>query len=518
MGASHRMQPEGQILSGGYRDDLIEQAEQAAPRTIWLDREDEPSTGAVVTPQGEVHAPERNEVLRRYRSFSLVLLASDIFCLVTALLLSYVIRFGPRPIPGDYVLVLAFASLLWGPVFQGFRLYAPQHLSAWEEFRRVISGASIGIMLVVLGSYWSKQYFPRSWIALTWLFVVVFELASRRFWRWYAWRLRRDGHLVLRTLIVGTNAEAANLGRALRGKSAGFAPVGFVATSGPLVSPDGLPLVGSIEDLDALIREHAADCVFVASTAAGAQDMLSVVRATRQAGIEVRVSANLPEILTSRLSLQPVGDVMSVSLKPVRLTGPQAVVKRAFDLSVSSVGLLLSAPALGVIALAIRVTSPGPVFFKQRRVTGGGHVFLMYKFRTMAQDADRLLRERSIDPSTPFFKMQDDPRLTRVGRVLRRFSLDELPQLINVWRGEMSLVGPRPLPEDQVVANLETLAARHEVRAGITGWWQINGRSDVDPDEALRLDLFYIENWSLTLDLYVLLKTFGAVVARRGAY
>jgi lipopolysaccharide/colanic/teichoic acid biosynthesis glycosyltransferase len=146
-------------------------------------------------------------------------------------------------------------------------------------------------------------------------------------------------------------------------------------------------------------------------------------------------------------------------------------------------------------------------------VTKDGRVFRMHKFRTMRTDPDV-----SLDTTTPFFKLQSDPRLTRVGKFLRRFSLDELPQLWNVITGEMSLVGPRPLPADQVAANLDLMRPRQAVPAGVTGWWQINGRSLVTPEEALRLDLFYIENWSPTLDLYVLLKTFGAVVGRDGAY
>jgi lipopolysaccharide/colanic/teichoic acid biosynthesis glycosyltransferase len=151
-------------------------------------------------------------------------------------------------------------------------------------------------------------------------------------------------------------------------------------------------------------------------------------------------------------------------------------------------------------------------------VTKGGAAFTVYKFRTMLQNGDSLLGDRLADVSSPFFKVEDDPRLTKVGRILRKLSLDELPQLLNVIKGEMSLVGPRPLPVDQVAANLELLGPRHEVPTGVTGWWQVNGRSDLSPEEALRLDLFYIENWSLSLDLYILLKTIGVIFARRGAY
>jgi lipopolysaccharide/colanic/teichoic acid biosynthesis glycosyltransferase len=189
------------------------------------------------------------------------------------------------------------------------------------------------------------------------------------------------------------------------------------------------------------------------------------------------------------------------------------MLKRVLDLVVAIPALVLSLPFWAAFALAIRLDSRGPVFFNQERVTKDGRVFRMHKFRTMRTDPDITL-----DTTTPFFKLQSDPRLTRVGKFLRRFSLDELPQLWNVIAGEMSLVGPRPLPADQVAANLDLLRPRQTVPAGVTGWWQINGRSRLTPEESLQLDLFYIENWSPTLDLYVLLKTFSAVIGRQGAY
>jgi exopolysaccharide biosynthesis polyprenyl glycosylphosphotransferase len=480
--------------------------------------------GANARVASEDVAPARRSsasgVLARYHSVALGLAASDVLCLVLALLLSYLVQFGFNQIPlrpAYYVVVIA-APLLWVAVFYGFGLYGTQHLSASEEFRRTIGAVSVGVILVVVGSYWWDEALPRGWVGLTWLFALLLELTVRRTWRWYLFRLREDGRLALRTLVVGTNDEAARVARALRERGLGFNPVAYVATSGPLVSPDGMPVAGRIDDLGGLIDDYAAECVFVASTAAGAQDMLHVVQATRQAGIEARVSANLPQLLTSRLSVQPVGKVMALSLKPVRLSGTQTVVKRAFDLTIASIGTLCVLPLWGVIALGIRLTSKGPVLFRQQRVTKGGRPFTVYKFRTMVVDAARVLEERGIDPSTPFFKLEDDPRLTPVGRLLRKLSLDELPQLLNVLRGDMSLVGPRPLPIEQVNANLELLSSRHEVPAGVTGWWQINGRSSVAFEEAVRMDLFYIENWSLSLDLYILLKTIGCVVMRRGAH
>jgi lipopolysaccharide/colanic/teichoic acid biosynthesis glycosyltransferase len=229
----------------------------------------------------------------------------------------------------------------------------------------------------------------------------------------------------------------------------------------------------------------------------------------------VRISANLSQTLTSpsRLTVQKVGGAIALSVRTVRLTRTQVTLKRTFDLVLASTALAISLPLWAAIAIAVRLSSPGPVFFHQERVTKGGRVFRMHKFRTMRVEVDS-----PVDTSAPFFKLPSDPRLTPVGEVLRRLSLDELPQFWNVLKGEMSFVGPRPLPADQVAANLELLSPRHEVPAGMTGWWQINGRSGVSPEEAIHLDRFYIENWSLALDLYIVLKTFGAVVGQRGAH
>ena len=452
--------------------------------------------------------------LRRYRGIAVGLAISDAVCLVVALVSSYYLRYPTAGLlPLRESLVIAISPLLWVAVFHTFDLYAPQHLSAPEEFRRVIGASGVGIVLLAMVSFWSHSSFSRAWVGLTWALVLVLELLPRRWWRAYQWRLRLDGRLVFRTLIIGTSAEARRLAGILRAPATGYLPIGHVRTSGPAPSPHGLTVLGEIDELDRLIQEHSVECVFVASTELTAEEVSRVAQAARPDRVEVRVLANLPQMLTSRLALLKVGPAIAVALRPVRLSGRQAVMKRVLDLVVAVPVLVLSLPLWALFAVAIRLDSHGPVFFNQERVTKDGRVFRMHKFRTMRTDL-----HVSLDTTTPFFKLHSDPRLTRVGKFLRRFSLDELPQLWNVITGEMSLVGPRPLPADQVAANLDLMRPRQAVPAGVTGWWQINGRSLVTPEEALRLDLFYIENWSPTLDLYVLLKTFGAVVGRDGAY
>jgi lipopolysaccharide/colanic/teichoic acid biosynthesis glycosyltransferase len=437
-------------------------------------------------PSGEGSRPRIGDRLRRYRAIAMGLAVTDAACIVAALLISYQVRYSMRPMPMRELAIVAIAPLLWVAVFRAFNLYLPQHLSPSDEFRGIIGASSLGIVLLVVASYWSKAAFPRAWLGLAWLLALLLELGTRRGWEAYRLRLKRDGRLSLRTLIVGTTGEAGRLAQALAAPASGFTPIGYVGSPGPA---NGLAVVVS------------------------AEDMLGVTQVARQEHTEVRVSANLSQTLTSRLTLQKVGGAIALSIRPVHLTRTQVAIKRAFDLVMASAALAVSLPLWAATAVAIRLSSRGPVFFRQDRVTTGGRIFQMYKFRTMKVDVDS-----PADTSAPFFKLQSDPRLTRLGTVLRRLSLDELPQLLNVLRGEMSLVGPRPLPADQVAANLELLGPRHEVPAGMTGWWQVNGRSGLTPREAIHLDQFYIENWSMSLDLYIVLKTFGAVLGQRGAH
>jgi exopolysaccharide biosynthesis polyprenyl glycosylphosphotransferase len=457
--------------------------------------------------------PRPGAAAQRYRLISLGQALGDAACILASLVGAYYIRYGGvRPMPYEEFMIVLVAPLLWVGVFRSFNLYAPQHLSQPEEFRRVIGATSLGIVSLVMVSYWTKSSFSRSWIGMTWLLALFLELAVRQARLRYERRLKRNGRLAFRTLIIGTSREAGRLAEILKAPASGFAPLGYVRASHPSIAANSLPLLGDLNQLQQLARQHEADCLFVASSSIDAEDISLVAQVARQEGIEVRVSANLSHTLASRLALQKVGEEIAFSLRPVRLTGTQVAMKRALDLLVAAGALLLSVPLWGVIAAAIRLTSRGPVFFHQERVTKGGRVFRMHKFRTMKVGIDC-----PGDTSTAFFKLQSDPRLTTVGRVIRRLSLDELPQLWNVLAGDMSIVGPRPLPVDQVAANLELLGPRQEVPAGVTGWWQINGRNAVTAEEAVRLDMFYIENWSLSLDLYIVLKTFGAVVSQKGA-
>jgi exopolysaccharide biosynthesis polyprenyl glycosylphosphotransferase len=446
--------------------------------------------------------------------------ATDLLCFMLAIEAAGDTFLYARPTP-FHVFLTGIALFGWLGTFAGFGLYRPDLLSAPEELRRIVSATSVGAVLVIVeGSLFAGAQ-PGVPIVALWAVATVCELGTRRIWRWYFARLRVAGAWAVRALIIGTDANAARAGETLAGAGSGFTPVGFVATASSISAPGEWPsvpspVVGAIEHLEHLIRQCDAEAVFVISGCVSPDEMVAICSVSRRMEVEVRVSANLPQTLTSRVTLQDVKGTMALCIRPVKLRGANAVLKRAFDVTVAAFGLVvLFVPSLLVIA-AIRLTSPGPAVFRQDRITRGGRRFTIYKFRTMRPDRDAF----QLDTSTPFFKMTDDPRISRIGAFLRRFSIDEWPQLWNILIGDMSLVGPRPLPADQVdnVAEQDVLLERQEVRAGLTGWWQIHGRNDVTPNEAFRSDAFYVENWSLTLDLYILLKTAGALLTHRGAY
>jgi exopolysaccharide biosynthesis polyprenyl glycosylphosphotransferase len=443
---------------------------------------------------------------------------SDALCAVAALTAVHALVWL-RGLDGiAFAVVLSAATVVWIVTFHLFGLYDVHRLSAFEEFRRTISATFVAATAVILG-LWRNDTTTRAALGVMLGFAVVAELGVRRVWRWNLRRLRRDGYLAMRTVIVGVNDEANRLAGTLASPALGFATLGCVTIDDSVPVAVDVAVVGRLGHLEDVVRELDVDCVFVASSAVSAADVATIASTVRRTGADLRISASLNDVLTSRVSIQPLNDAIVLSLKSARSSDAQALAKRAFDLVVGSIVLVLLLPVMAVIALAIRVTSRGSVLFRQERVTKDGRVFVMCKFRTMVVDQADRLGGRVVDLTPPFFKLTDDPRLTRVGRFLRSTSLDELPQFWHVVRGQLSLVGPRPLPADQVLANAdrEEMQVRHEVRTGLTGWWQVNGRSVVTPEEALRMDVFYINNASFALDVYILLKTIGAVLARRGA-
>ena len=465
------------------------------------------------------HVPD-GATKQRYRMLVAGHVASDIFCLNVMLLATGLLDevINARSLSGIGWLVTLASSAAWIGIFHAFGLYGSMHFNSAEEIRRVVGATSVGAALLMIFGTGVLAPGSQGVLALTFVMLVALGVLTRLAWRRYARSLRRKGLLAYRTLILGSAHDAASVAMSLGvDDRSGFYPVGRI---GPEIDEDvsgSPPFLGLLADAARLVDECAVEALIVASPTLTTAELARLQQLARRRRLVLRLVARVPHMLTNRLTLQRVGPLMTVAVRPAELTGTQAALKRAFDISIASVGLLVSLPIQLVIGLLVRVTSPGPVLFRQQRVTRANELFTVYKFRTMDRDADRIMDERSIDRTQPFFKGGEEPPVTPVGRVLRTLSLDELPQLWNVVKGDMSLVGPRPLTAEQVGANPEMLGPRHDVRTGLTGWWQVNGRSDVSADEAIQQDLFYIENWSLLLDLYIMLRTVGVVIGRKGA-
>ena len=320
-------------------------------------------------------------------------------------------------------------------------------------------------------------------------------------------------------VLVGDSERIENLKRVL-GEGRGGIAYDFVGAVGP--SADGMPLpyLGTVEDLPQIFAERELDELIVAGSEFDDKAVLELVDLAHRRGVRVRAAPTTAELLTQRAEYVPGQGVPLFELRPPAFVGTDWLLKRTFDLVVSVMVVMIGLPLWIAIAIAIKLGSRGPVFFRDRRVGLNEREFQMIKFRTMYADAAELQGrlEAANEAEGALFKLRNDPRVTPVGRVLRRLSLDEVPQVLNVLRGEMSLVGPRPLPLRDFRLLEPWHRKRYLVLPGMTGLWQIAGRSDISFDDLVRLDFYYLENWSIWLDISILFRTVPAVIAARGAY
>ena len=334
--------------------------------------------------------------------------------------------------------------------------------------------------------------------------------------------VHRAEHLLERTAIVGSGVVAVQLVANLRRhRAVGLVPVGIVDDSVHDPELADLEHLGTLDELPAILRLHAIDRVIIAFTRGGHEELLRGIRACRDGGVPVHVVPRLFEFLDGTRALDHIGGMPILSLGVPRLTTTSRAAKRTLDMVLSALALGAIAPVLAVIAIAIKLESPGPVLFRQPRGGRGETVFELLKFRSMYAGADEDKVELiafNEHGDGVMFKIRRDPRVTRVGAVLRRLSLDELPQLWNVLRGQMSLVGPRPLILDETASLEDWHVRRRDLRPGLTGPWQVYGRSDIPFQDMVRFDYQYVAGWSLARDLEIVLATIPAVVSGRGAY
>ena len=413
---------------------------------------------------------------------------------------------------------LPFLTLITILVFWQAGLYAERERRA--GIGRVVSSLVLVAVLTVVFAWGVDHEFGTYGLAPT---AVVICAALISLLRASYERVTRDVMHLLgvrrRAVLIGEGDNVAHLLRML-GQARGGIDYQFVGAISP--SQDGIPLprLGSLDELPRVLEAQPVHELIVNGGDVTDDQLVELVEQAHLLGVQVRVAPTAAEILQQRAEYVPGQAVPLFELRPPVFAGVDWATKRVFDLIVSTLVVVIGLPLWLLIAAAIKLDSRGPVFYQDRRVGLGEREFEMIKFRTMLSGADRLqdkLETRN-EASGPLFKIRDDPRVTRVGALLRRFSLDEVPQALNVLRGEMSLVGPRPLP----IRDYEKLQPwhrkRYNVLPGITGLWQISGRSELTFDDLVRLDFYYLENWSIWMDITILLKTIPAVFGQRGAY
>ena len=462
----------------------------------------------------------------------LLLLGLDVLLLTLVTTLAVLVRFGQdavvRGMP--YAWVAVGISLLWLAGLARCGCYAPRSvLTRGASLVRVLKATTEVFAVVSLVSFLTQASVSRSYVLLVFPVGLLSLLVSRVLADRVLDRARRTGGAQHRVLVVGDGAELRSLTTTItRDTRHGHQVVATCRPDGSALVLGGVPAqpeggepAAVARGLAAAVRQSRADTVAVTEgVAADGEVLRQLCYALEGLGVDILVSPGFTDVAGTRISVRPVAGLPLLHLDEPELTGVHKIVKGGFDRLAAGLGLLLVLPVLIAVFLAVRLTSKGPVIFKQVRVGRDGELFRVWKFRSMVADAEvQFAQVRALNEHTgPLFKIKGDPRITPVGRFLRKWSLDELPQLVNVVKGDMSLVGPRP-PLPAEVANYDGYAHRRLlVKPGITGLWQVSGRADLQWDEAVRLDLAYVEGWSLGFDVAILLRTVLAVVKGSGAY
>ncbi|GAA4166191.1 sugar transferase [Gryllotalpicola daejeonensis] len=395
------------------------------------------------------------------------------------------------------------------------------------EYTRVVNASVRLFGLVAIVAFLFKIDLARGYILIALPVGALVLLAIRWMWRQWLHVQREGGRYSSRVLLVGSAASVAQTAAELiHQRNAGYRVVGACLSPNDHVAPlaeHAIPVVGDFDGVHEAMELTEADTVIITSSDELPNDRVRRISWGLQPGRQhLVVAPSIIDVGGPRIHTRPVAGLPLMHVETPRYEGAKLVAKRAFDLVVAGLLVVLLSPVLLAIALAVRVDSAGPVLFKQQRIGLNGRPFRMLKFRSMVPDAEAKLATLRGAPhdegNSVLFKMKDDPRITRVGHVLRRYSLDELPQLFNVIGGSMSLIGPRPSLERELTQYEEHTHRRFLVKPGITGLWQVSGRSNLTWEESVRLDLYYVENWSMTGDLAILWRTAKAVLARDGAY
>jgi exopolysaccharide biosynthesis polyprenyl glycosylphosphotransferase len=453
------------------------------------------------------------------------LLAADGAVGLAAGCLAFLVRFGADGVTAYnqvYLLASALFPLGFVGVLAANRAYERRHLFVGtDEYQRVLRAGLWLIAGAAIGSYALDIPLARGWLLAALPVATAACLAVRFAIRKRLHRARARGERLRRVVVVGHELAVLDLARQLsRERFHGMEVVGACLPPGH-AGDLPLPVYGTFDEVAKAVAVAAADAVIVLGCPElDGRTLRRLAWRLECDDVDLILASSLIDVAGDRTTIRPVDGLPMLHVEHPRLAGGARAVKAVVDRLGAAALLVLLAPVLAAVALCIRAGSPGPVLFRQVRVGKDGREFVMHKFRTMYLDAEaRLAAIRHLNEHDGvLFKVRNDPRVTRVGRWLRRLSLDELPQLYNVLRGEMSLVGPRPPLPEEVAAYPDDVRRRLAVTPGMTGLWQVSGRADLPWDEAVRLDLRYVENWSLSLDLVILLRTLAAVCRTSGAY
>jgi len=465
--------------------------------------------------------PEASPSPRRLRGR---LIASDVVAIIVGFALATAIQQIARPVSDEALrneLVFGvFLVPIWVIMMGINSLFLARAVSnAGEEMRRLVTAGVMACGFLV-GVLFVAQYtlLSRLWVGLLFVCVTGMLIMSRLIARRVFRRLRREGRIRRPVVIVGTGCEAISLFDATRRRpDLGYEVIGF---TGDPTCGHGVTVLGSVDDTLEAVRRTGAVGAILSVASLQPDEVNRLTRTLTDVGCHVTLSSSLHDIDLTRTRSQSIDGRLMIYIEPTNRSQVHLFLKRSFDVVVAGTALLLTLPLLAIVALMIKLDSRGPVLFRQVRVGKDGEPFEILKFRSMVQDAEakRAELEAMNERSGPLFKMTEDPRITRIGRVLRKTSIDELPQFWNVLRGEMSVVGPRPALPSESEHWTPELRERLRVLPGITGMWQVSGRAESDFELYRRLDLYYVDNWSLLHDVKIVVRTVAVVLTSRGAH
>lgn len=459
---------------------------------------------------------------------------TDIFLINIAFILAYWLRYDLQlfravdpafNVPYRvYLPFTALFTLLLILVYRQQGVYRLRRQISWfDEFYAIVNGTATGIVItIVIIFIYRRDFYSRAIFLYAGLLSVAILGLSRLLKVLLLRQMRRRGIGIRKALIIGAGEVGRTVMRSLvANPESGFQIVGFLDDN-PMKGETDIGRFRALGETRNLadILTQGIDEVIITLPWQYHRKIVSLMVQCERENVRVRIVPDLFQMTLNRMHVEEVGGVPMIGIKEVGISGLNQVIKRTIDVIFSATALILAAPLMGLIALMIKMESPGPVLFQQERVGKNGRRFIFYKFRSMVEDAERQ-RAALMDLNEadgPLFKIKDDPRTTRLGKWLRRLSLDELPQFYNVLRGEMSLIGPRPPLPAEVEQYQEWHKRRLEVSPGITGLWQVSGRSELTFDEMALLDIYYIENWSLGLDTKILWQTIPKVLFGSGAY